>query len=497
MKPKIIFWINAFLLPFCLAHNLQKKYDADYYAIFDITNKPKNFFQSQQFVQFEKMWFYHDHIKKLNQKPDTEYLEKFEKKYGINLWSLAINERIFYRFNRIYKFSTEEILLILEQECKLFEKIIDEVKPDFLITHDPPLHHHRLFYELCMVNGVKPLITFVPRIGTSCFIAESERSIAPENLSDIQGKGRTIEQLQNLRKTSGYSVTTMNFLKGRNNSYMDQFTALKEFVLNSDSSNTETHYSYFGRNKPKVIIDALKFSSRKKSRTNFIDKNLEKNPDLASPFIYFPMNVDEEMNLLQYAPFYTNQIEVIRHISKSLPINYTLYVKEHPGQKVRAWRTESDYREIMDIPNVHLIHPSFSAEKLYENCSLVITIRGTSGLDAAFYKKPSIIFGDMLYSLLPSVYRLKSLEDLPNAIRQSLQKEVIPSDLDKYLTLIENNSFDFDIAAYENKELKHFYAGGILVDVEISSSTMKSFLDENKSIFDTLSSEYVKKLSVS
>ena len=151
----------------------------------------------------------------------------------------------------------------------------------------------------------------------------------------------------------------------------------------------------------------------------------------------------------------------------------------------------------MDIPNVHLIHPSFSAEKLYENCSLVITIRGTSGLDAAFYKKTSIIFGDMLYSLLPSVYRLKSLEDLPNAIRQSLQKEVIPSDLDKYLTLIENNSFDFDIAAYENKELKHFYAGGILVDVEISSSTMKSFLDENKSIFDTLSSEYVKKLSVS
>ena len=241
----------------------------------------------------------------------------------------------------------------------------------------------------------------------------------------------------------------------------------------------------------------MKFSSRKKSRTNYINKTLEKNPDLSLPFVYFPMNVDEEMNLLLYAPFYTNQIEVIRHISKSLPINYTLYVKEHPAQNVRAWRTESEYREIMDIPNVHLIHPSFPGENLIKNSSLVITIRGTSGLDAAFYQKPSIIFGDMLYSILPSVSRLKSLEDLPNAIRKSIEKPVNTSDLDKYVTLIENNSFDFDIFGYENKELKYFYAGGILVDVEISPSKMKSFLDENKSIFDTLSSEYVKKLSLS
>ena len=133
---------------------------------------------------------------------------------------------------------------------------------------------------MCIVSGVKPLITFVPRIGTSCFIAESERGIAPKNLSDIQEKGLTLEQLQNQRKTSGYSVTTMKFLKGRNNSYIDQFTALKEFVLHSDSSNIDTHYSYFGRKKSKVIIDAVKFSSRKKSRTNFIENNLEKNLEL-------------------------------------------------------------------------------------------------------------------------------------------------------------------------------------------------------------------------
>ena len=76
-----------------------------------------------------------------------------------------------------------------------------------------------------------------------------------------------------------------------------------------------------------------------------------------------------------------------------------------------------------------------------------------------------------------------------------IQKKVTKNKLD--ILNSQNNSFDFDIFGYENKELKYFYAGEILVDVEISPSKMKSFLDENKSIFDTLSSEYVKKLSLS
>lgn len=78
MKPKIFFWINAYLLPFCLAYSLQKKYDADYYAIIDITNKPKKFFQTQDLVQFSKTWYYHDYIN-AKTKPDIQYLESFEK----------------------------------------------------------------------------------------------------------------------------------------------------------------------------------------------------------------------------------------------------------------------------------------------------------------------------------------------------------------------------------------------------------------------------------
>ena len=60
-----------------------------------------------------------------------------------------------------------------------------------------------------------------------------------------------------------------------------------------------------------------------------------------------------------------NQIEVIRHIVKSLPVGIRLYVKESPAGKTREWRKVSDYKEILNIPNVTLIHPSVPATDLF------------------------------------------------------------------------------------------------------------------------------------
>ena len=62
MTDKIIFWLDAFLMNFCLAADLQKKHDSEFFAIFDITNRTKKFFENQNLVKFQKQWFLHDHI---------------------------------------------------------------------------------------------------------------------------------------------------------------------------------------------------------------------------------------------------------------------------------------------------------------------------------------------------------------------------------------------------------------------------------------------------
>ena len=108
-KPKLLFWLNGVFLHFSLAYYLQSQLDADFFGIVDINDKPKTFFQSQKLVDFKKIWFYHDYIKKNNQKIDIEYLSNFENTYNINLWKLAINERFFYKLNRFYKFERTKL----------------------------------------------------------------------------------------------------------------------------------------------------------------------------------------------------------------------------------------------------------------------------------------------------------------------------------------------------------------------------------------------------
>ena len=104
MKKKILFWIYGDITSFAIPHYLSEKIDYDAFAIIDVTNNPKKFYQEQKLTQFKKFWFYHDFFKSKDFTPDVDYLQKFEKKYNINLWELATNERIFYRFNKFHIF---------------------------------------------------------------------------------------------------------------------------------------------------------------------------------------------------------------------------------------------------------------------------------------------------------------------------------------------------------------------------------------------------------
>ena len=122
MSKKILFWFGSDFTHYCLAYYLQKSLNAEFYSVVDITNKPKTFFKDQKLIDFKKTWFYHDHISPKNKSPDLEYLKKIESKYDLNLWKLIMNERIFYNFYNFHNFSYDEVLSIVEQSCKLFEK---------------------------------------------------------------------------------------------------------------------------------------------------------------------------------------------------------------------------------------------------------------------------------------------------------------------------------------------------------------------------------------
>lgn len=495
MNQKIIVWIDNDLMYFGLSKSLQEQYDCDLYAIIDVVDRQKKFFLKQPFVKFHNVWYYHDHISKSYNKIDLEFLKSFEDKYKINLWLLACNDRIFYNFNYFYNFKEIEVLSILEQECKFFEKILDDINPDFLIMPRPPLQHSYLFYELCKKRNIKVLDLQTTRIANKCIISMGDDTYGYK--PDVNQKNHvTFEELQVFHKKFTHYEETKSVGKRFLHSKRDLIYAVLQFLFISSNTNPKTHYTYYGRTKIRVLIHYIIYAIKTRFRKKFIDKNFIRKIDDKTSFIFFPLHIEQERTLLIEAPFYTNQLEVIKHIVKSLPIGYKLYVKEHPTMFARGWRKISLYKEIMRLPNVVLIHPSVLPDEILRKCSLIISITGTTSFDAGFYKKPSIALAQTAWSMLSYVHKLKSLDELPDAIKSSLKKEVNASDLFDYINFIEKNSFTFDVYAFAQDHQDYFHYGGFLVDVDIPIDKMKYFLKVNKEKYDLLAKEHIKKITI-
>lgn len=497
MKDKIIFWLDGDITFYSLSYYLQKKVQCDLYLIIDVPDRQKSFYENQNLVNFKKLWFYHDHIDAKNHKPDLNYLSFFEKKYEINLWELAINERIFYNYNDYYEFNDQEILSILEQECKLYETILNEIKPDFFITKETASHQQHLFYQMCKKTGINVLMLNQSKFSYRCYITqELHKFDFLKSLSDVKGENLSFSELENFLKSNVLSKQLLKLHLDREPPKLAKIKAVFQYLFISKNTNVKTNYYYFGRSKIRVLFYEFLDVLKRRYREKFINKNFLTTIEFDKPFVYMPLHVEPERSLLIAAPFYTNQIETIRHIAKSLPIEYVLCVKEHPTQGVlRGWRKISDYKKMLNIPNVKLIHPSVSSESIMKKCALVISVGGTASFEAPFYRKPSIVFSDMGYTMISSIFKLDSLEDLPMLIRKALKTKVDSTSISKYLSVLDQNSFEFDYFEFQRKYGNKFYYGANLGDVNISLSEMKNFLDEQKPVLEKLTDAYVRKIN--
>ncbi len=499
MNEKLLFWQTSDWFNYNLANSLQK-HDFKLYSIIDTVNKPKKFFQNQKFVNYEKIWFFHDAIKK-DFKYDSDYLNEFERNYQINLWLLATNERIFYKFNPFYQFSTEEILSIIEQECRFFESVIDDVKPDFLVISLTWQHQGELLRQMCKAKGIKILMFNTSELGWGSRWTISEEFGEKDYKTDLEIDVKQNVTFKNLNeffdKWKSDSKEYLSQIGHENDSKNKKKSRLKAglSVLSSKNINNYTHFPYYGRTRSKLIKNELNSEINTKKRKTFIDQNFQRKFNKNEKNITFFLQAEQERALLISAPFFTNQIETIRHIIKSLPVGYKLIVKEHPAMELRGWRDISEYREIIDIPNVIMIHPDVDSLELIKDSELVISINSTAGFEALFFNTPSINFQRRGYSQISSSFVVGELNDLPKLIRKALKTQVNPQEVYEYVQRLTKELFNFDYMGFFKSYNKKLHANDNLVDVEIDFEDMKQFLNLHREKFDNLALEYIKKIN--
>jgi capsule polysaccharide modification protein KpsS len=256
--------------------------------------------------------------------------------------------------------------------------------------------------------------------------------------------------------------------------------------------NFKNYYANYGKTPFKIITQFLFL--KRYYRKLFIDKNFIKIMN-DTKSVYFPLHVEPERSLILIAPFYLNQIELITNIAKSIPVGYKLYVKEHVGMSTYGWRDIQFYKQILDLPNVRLVHPSVSSDEILKECSLVVTIAGTAGFEALFYNKPVIVFADVSYMSIPPVTKIENIEDLPNTIRSILNEKVDVSKLNEYVNRVERTTFEFNLIDLYTGFNNYFFDEFSGIKKEISETKMIQFFEQYKSSLEKLAHEHIKQIN--
>jgi len=423
MTKKVLVWLDG---PYGYLHlgiskHLSNLDDFEYYGMISY-ERDLEFYKKQNIIKFKELHYYPQKYFESSSNPNKEYLSKIENELGINFWLIASSERTFLQERSFFhSFTSDEILSIMESLTKFFYDFLNRVKPDFILMQKTGESlANFLLYNIAKSLKIKTLMLVETRLVDSFVISDdllisnlknTFKKIKNSPSSTINEYGPEFIEKRALSHTVK-SFESAEFGKSSINEKISRYS--KRF-----NTDPEPIYYNWGKTKSKMLKWRLHTSSELRHRENFLDKNsLKYIPN--ERFVYFPLPVQPESQSNAWAPFHVNTFSIIENISKSIPITHLLFVKEHPGQKSKLWRSTEFYEKILALPNVRLINPIVNNFKMISKSELVLLINSSSGLESLFFKKPVIVFGDVFYDVTSMVTKVQKIEELPKLIKNSL-----------------------------------------------------------------------------
>jgi hypothetical protein len=104
-------------------------------------------------------------------------------------------------------------------------------------------------------------------------------------------------------------------------------------------------------------------------------------------FVYFPLHLQPEASIDVKGRPYTDQLDIVRSLSRTAPVDCAIVVKEHPEALHR--RSRRFYAALRNVPGVRIAAPSVPTFDLIAQAALTIAITGTAAYEAALLGRPA------------------------------------------------------------------------------------------------------------
>ena len=139
-----------------------------------------------------------------------------------------------------------------------------------------------------------------------------------------------------------------------------------------------------------------------------------------SRVVFFPLHYEPEVALMSFSPEVNNSYEVISWLSKSVPSDTYVVIKEQPH--MFGMRSKWYYDLYRKMGNVAFARPDVTSWEWIRRCDVASTITGTVATESVFFEKPLLSFNTHnIVNLLPSVRVASNYEETRRGLDDLLQ----------------------------------------------------------------------------
>jgi hypothetical protein len=165
------------------------------------------------------------------------------------------------------------------------------------------------------------------------------------------------------------------------------------------------------------------------------------NINLPARFVFLPLQVHDDSQILLYSPHFPDMPSVIRFCvggvaayNRMSGAEMKLVVKEHPSDHGRIDYSDL-YRKYPDIVFTKLAN----TQDLIAKSEAVITVNSTVGIEAMLQLKPVITLGDAFYAMPGLVTPVAAKDDLGAALQHALETPVDRDLTERFLHFLRHD----------------------------------------------------------
>ena len=396
------------------------------------------------------------------EKPLVEYLEAFEEKYEVP----SMNLLLFGDRNHAW-FSEEKAKESLVRHFMYWGKFLSENNVDFILggterfINEVPRAVSRRFKTRHLVCKVPPIkgnfVISEDHMGRWTTLNDywKEHKNKPLTAAERKQAAAFIDDLINTKKRS-YLCFGKNTITWQDVMYF--FDRLYVNLFTEKRKNPYANLFHIAWEHLQKVI-----------RKRFVWV-LYKKPKEGERYIFYPLHLQNDAQIIVRAPQYSDQVALIETLSHFVPAGYYLYVKEHPNN-VGGMPLDALWR-IKRLPNVRLLSVNTHSHTLIEGADLIITVNSTVGWEGLIYQKPVITLGTAFYDISGLTYNVRDFYQLAETIKKGI-KDSKQNGKNKNKKLTERREL---LYRFVHAVLKNIHEGTIVMQGEYWDKYMQ---DEN------------------